>query len=105
MRFLEFSEVVVEIQTYGWREEVTRWASAVKLILFRDAVFTQGLAHVQIYAIVLPGVACCMGIVAQVSLENLIQSLLRANLLRKQQLRTIWLLKSAPNTCLFCECT
>lgn len=54
---LEFSEVVVKIQAYGWREEVTLWASAVKLVLFRDAVLTQGLAHVQIYAIVFPGVA------------------------------------------------
>lgn len=73
---LEFSEVVVKIQTYGWREEVTVWASAVKLILFRDAVFTQSFAHVQIYAIVFPSVACGMGIVAQVSLKNLIQGLL-----------------------------
>lgn len=70
--FLEFSEVVVKIQTNGWREEVTVWASAVKLVLLRDAIFTKGLTHVQIYTTVLPGVACGMGIVEQVSVENLI---------------------------------
>lgn len=69
----KFSEVIIEVQTYGWSEEVTIHPTTVQFLIFiRNPIFTQGFTHVQIDAVVLPGVAGCMGVVAQVTVQNLI---------------------------------
>lgn len=77
----ELSQVVVEVEADGRGEEVTVHAAPVKLlVLVRHAVFTQRLAHVQGGSVMLPGVAGCMRVVAQVPLQDLSQRFLCAHL-------------------------
>lgn len=69
----KFSEVIIEVQTDGWSEEVTIYPTKVQFLIFiRNPIFTQSFTHVQIDTVVLPGVAGCMRVVAQVTLQNLI---------------------------------
>lgn len=81
-----FGEVVVEVELDGGGELVRVQPQLLELaVVVGDVVLVQSLAHVQHGAVVFPGVAVGVGVVAQVTLEDLRQSLLRTHLQRQRR--------------------
>lgn len=78
-----FCEVIVEVQQDRRSELIWVQSKLLKLlILIQDVVLAQCAAHVQYNAIIFPSVAASVRVVAQVSLQDLSQGLLRAHLHR-----------------------
>ena len=61
----------------GGDEEVAVQSQLLQLVVFiRDVVFTERPAHVQTYSFMFPAVATGVRVVAEVTLEDFVQSLL-----------------------------
>ena len=86
------SEVVVEVQQDGGREQVSVQSQLFELeVVVPDVVLAERAAHVQRRPVVFPGVAAGVRVVAQVTLPDLSQSLLRTHL-RSNSTPCLWFL-------------
>lgn len=75
------SEVIIEVQQDS-RGKLVRVQSELLelLVLVKDVVVAECAAHIQDNSVVFPGVAAGMSVVAQVTLQDLWQCLLRTHL-------------------------
>ena len=70
-------EVIVEEEEDSGSEQVSVQPQLVQLfVVVMDTVVAERLAHVEHGSFILPGVAVSMSVVAQVALQDLVQSLL-----------------------------
>lgn len=75
------SEVIIEVQQDS-RGKLVRVQSELLelLVLVQDIVLAECAGHIQDNSVVFPGVAAGMSVVAQVTLQDLCQRLLRTHL-------------------------
>lgn len=72
-----FREVIVEVEQDGGGEQVWVQSELLELaVVVEDVVLAERPAHVQNGSVMFPGVAAGVTVVAQVTLEDLSQSLL-----------------------------